>query len=118
MKSSPPLLEISITSSGSASMAVSTTVGIEVEIIQFGCWVFLETQEINFRDTLKVNMINIAFFYENFFHFRKKFLHLLTLSTVFSPTIVSIVELINDIKLFQQNAFGRLRSSDSKSVKV
>ena len=32
-------------------MAVSTTVGIEVEAIQFGCWVFLETQEINFRDT-------------------------------------------------------------------
>ena len=33
MKSNPPWLEISITSSGSASMAVSTTVGIEVEII-------------------------------------------------------------------------------------
>lgn len=66
-------------------MAVSTTVGIEVEAIQFGCWVFLETQEINFRDTLKVNMINIAFFYENVFRLRKKFLHLLTLSTVLPP---------------------------------
>ena len=62
MKSIPPWLETSITSSGSAPMAVSTTVGVEVEAIQFGCWVFLETQEINFRDTLKVNMINIAFF--------------------------------------------------------
>ena len=44
-------------------MAVSTAVGVRVEVLQFSISVFLETQEIYFRDTLKVNMINIALFY-------------------------------------------------------
>ena len=32
------------------------------KIIQFGILVFLEAQEINFRGTLKVNVMNIACF--------------------------------------------------------
>ena len=50
-------------------MAVSATFGTGREIIQFGIWVFLEAQEINFRATAKVKMMNIAYFYVNFFHF-------------------------------------------------
>ena len=50
-------------------MAVSATFGTGREIIQFGISVFLEAQEINFRATAKVKMMNIAYFYVNFFHF-------------------------------------------------
>ena len=60
-------------------MAVSATFGTGREIIQFGISVFLEAQEINFRATVKVKMMNIAYFYVNFFHFTSKFFPLLTL---------------------------------------
>ena len=37
------------------------------KLFQFGISVFLEVQEIIFWGTLKVNMINIAYFFVNFF---------------------------------------------------
>ena len=61
-------------------MSVSTMVGTRKE--QFGIWVFLEVQEINSLGPLKVN-INIVDFYMNCFHFKKKFLPLLTMQAFF-----------------------------------
>ena len=49
---------------------------------QFGIWVFLEVQEVNFLGSLKVN-INIIYFYMKFFHFAKRFLPLLTMEAFF-----------------------------------
>ena len=60
-------------------MAVSTTVDDGREIIQFGISAFQEAREINFHDTLKVNMMKMAYFYVTFLRFTKKFLSLLTL---------------------------------------
>ena len=37
--------------------------------MQFGIPVFVEAQEKKFRGTLKVNMMNIAYFYVNFARF-------------------------------------------------
>lgn len=45
----------------------------EKEIMQFGILVVLEAQEIDFRGTLKANMMNIVYFYVNLFRFTKNF---------------------------------------------
>ena len=79
MISSPPWLKAYLTSNGSPSTVISTIVGIRREIIQFDILVFVEPQEINFPGTLKVNIINTAYFYVNIFHFTKRFCPLLTL---------------------------------------
>ena len=68
-------------------MGVSTMFG--TGRIQFGIWVFLEVQEMNFLGALKLNM-NIVYFYLNFFHLTKKFLPFLTMLAffeIFFPTI-------------------------------
>ena len=49
---------------------------------QFGIFLCLEDQEMNFLGSLKLNM-NIVYFNMNFFHFSKKFLPLLTTHTFF-----------------------------------
>ena len=61
-------------------MGVSTMFGTGKK--QFGNRVSLEVQEINFLGPLKEN-VNIVYFYENFIHFTKKFLPLLTMHTFF-----------------------------------
>ena len=61
-------------------MGVSTMFGTGKK--QFGNRVSLEVQEINFLGPLKEN-VNIVYFYENFFHFTKKFLPLLTMHAFF-----------------------------------
>ena len=50
-------------------MGVSTMFGTGRK--QFGIWVFLEIQEINFLGALKLNM-SIVYFYLNFFSFYEK----------------------------------------------
>ena len=55
-------------------MTANTTVGNKREVIKFGILVFLETQEINLRGTLKVNMMNTVYFYVNLFRFIRNFL--------------------------------------------
>ena len=54
---------------------------------QFGIWVFLEVQTINFLAPLKVNM-NILYFYMNVLHFMKKFLPLLTMQVFFQNILL------------------------------
>ena len=57
-----------ITSGGKASMGISAMFENRKKK-QFGIWVFLEVQKINFLDpTLN---FNIVYFYTNFFHFTK-----------------------------------------------
>ena len=75
-----PQLKRYITSSGSASMGVSTMFGTRKKI---GIWVFVEVQEISFLGHLKGNM-NIVHFCMNFFHFTKKFLLVLTMQAFFN----------------------------------
>ena len=68
-RSSSPYLKRCITSSGSTSMFVSTMFGTEKK--HFSIWHFCpsRSQKINFRDTLKVNMMTIVFLWEPFlFH--------------------------------------------------
>ena len=61
-------------------MAVSTMVGTAKKTMQFGIFVFVAVQEkIDEAISKVVNVIEILYFYENFFRFRKKFLPILTL---------------------------------------
>ena len=87
MRSYPSWLKTCIISSGSASIVISTTAGTVTEIMQFGISVFLKAQEINLRGTVKVNMMNIAYFYVNLFRCTKKFLSLLTLQAFFETLL-------------------------------
>ena len=57
-------------------MGVSTIFGTGKK--QFGIWVFLEVQEINFLGPLKINE-NIVYLYMNFLYFTNKFFLLLTM---------------------------------------
>ena len=54
-------------------MAASTMIGTVKKQKQIGILVVLEAQEIDFRGTLKANMMNIVYFYVNLFRFTKNF---------------------------------------------
>ena len=75
--------------------SVSESVFIGVSIMfstvkkQYGIWVFLQVQEINFLGPLKVNM-NIVYFYMNFFSFYEKFFPLLTMHAFFSKYFTAL----------------------------
>ena len=80
MKSSTLWLTRYIAVSESVFVGVSTMFSTGKK--QYGIWVFLQVQEINFLGPLKVNM-NIVYFYMNFFSFYEKFFPLLTMHAFF-----------------------------------
>ena len=69
---------------------MGVSVMFSTEKKQFGIWVFLEVQEINFLGLLSVNMniVYIVYFYMNSFGFVKKFLPLLTMHAFFRNTVL------------------------------
>ena len=66
-------------------MTVSTLFGNRIKIIRYDILVFLEAQEVICLAIFEaVNVINIVYFYENFFTFNEKVLSPLDLEGFFS----------------------------------